>query len=66
MIGCFIKNRENYLRKCFGTVELETWGNIYPLVSAHRLSNNWTQQRIFKLRSDPILAVLKSATSLFK
>ena len=47
MIGCFIKNRENYLRKCFGTIELETRVDIYPTVSANRLSNNWAQQQVF-------------------
>ena len=47
MIGCSIKNRENYLRKCFRTIELETRVDLYPTVSANRLSNNWALQQVF-------------------
>ena len=39
MIGSSKKNRENYLRKCFGTQEKETRVNFNRTLSANRPSN---------------------------
>ena len=41
MIGSSKKNRENYLRKCFGTQEKETQVNFNRMLSANRPSNMW-------------------------
>ena len=41
MIGNSKKNRENYLRKCFGTQEKETRVNFNRRLSANWPSNIW-------------------------